>query len=84
MKKSLFVAAAIIAAVAGVTCYNHEQENEMSDMAKENLKALAADDLSIMCFKDEPGNSFLCKCSNCCWGYVSAKRQGRCYGESDL
>ncbi len=41
MKKILISAAVVIAAVAGVTCYNHESEVEMSDMAKANVRALA-------------------------------------------
>lgn len=41
MKKAFLFAAVVIAAVAGTACYNHEQENKMSDLAKENVKALA-------------------------------------------
>lgn len=41
MKKLLFMVVLIIAAVAGVTCYNNEKEEEMSDLAKANAKALA-------------------------------------------
>lgn len=41
MKKILFSAAVAFAAVAGTVCYNSESKNEMSDLAKANVKALA-------------------------------------------
>ena len=44
MKKMYLFAAVVIAAVAGTICYNHESDSQMSDMAKENVKALASDD----------------------------------------
>lgn len=88
MKKLFLCAALVLAAVAGTVCYNTESrnENEMSDLAKANVKALAEEEennkpLGIVCFKNEKGNAFLCKCSNCAWGYVSGKKDGKCYGE---
>lgn len=45
MKKYFVTAAVVIAAVAGVTCYNYESDNELSDLAKKNVKALAGDKL---------------------------------------
>lgn len=41
MKKIFLSAALVLAAVAGAFCYNSESENEMSDLAKANVKALA-------------------------------------------
>lgn len=44
MKKLLLSIAVAFAAVAGTVCYNSESrnENEMSDLAKANVKALAS------------------------------------------
>ena len=46
MKKVIFCAAVAFAAVAGTFCYNSESrnENEMSDLAKANVKALAEEE----------------------------------------
>lgn len=45
----------VIASVAGVTCYNHESDNELSDLAKKNVKALAKDgivEIEALCMND--------------------------------
>lgn len=45
----------VIAAVAGTTCYNHESDNELSDLAKKNVKALAKDgivEIEALCMND--------------------------------
>lgn len=47
MKKAFLFAAVVIAAVAGTFCYNHESDNEMSETAKANVKALAKDELPL-------------------------------------
>ena len=59
MKKLFLCAALVLAAVAGTVCYNTESrnENEMSDLAKANVKALAEEEennkpLGIVCFKN--------------------------------
>ena len=43
MKKIFFSAAVLLSAVAGYTCYNNvsESDDELSDLAKANLEALA-------------------------------------------
>ena len=45
MKKYFVTAAVVVAAVAGTVCYNSEKEEEMSDLAKANAKALADTDI---------------------------------------
>ena len=47
MKKMYLFAAVVIAAVAGTVCYNHERDNELSDLAKKNVKALALDGIEL-------------------------------------
>lgn len=41
MKKVILCAAVAFAAVVGAFCYNNESENEMSDLARANVKVLA-------------------------------------------
>lgn len=59
LKRLFLFVAVVIAAVAGTFCYNHEKEEEMSDLAKANVKALAMDD------KDNPTISGLLPISSC-------------------
>ncbi|MDO4216273.1 MAG: hypothetical protein Q4D12_10255 [Bacteroidales bacterium] len=61
MKKFLISAAVVIAAVAGTTCCNYESDNELSNLAKKNVKALAYDIPEIPCAKGVTGCSFLVK-----------------------
>lgn len=47
MKRLFLFTAIVIAAVAGTVCYNHESDNELSDLAKKNVKALALDGIEL-------------------------------------
>lgn len=51
MKKILLSAAVVFAAVVGAFCYSSESrnENEMSDLAKANVKALAGVEFGPLC-----------------------------------
>lgn len=49
MKKAFLFAAVVISAVAGTVCYNHQAEEEMSDMAKANVEALAKTNVEQQC-----------------------------------
>lgn len=53
MKKICLFATVLIAAVAGTICYNYESDNELSDLAKKNVKALASDEKDKDCI-DSP------------------------------
>ena len=55
MKKIFLSAAVVVASVAGTVCCNHESDNELSDLAKKNVKALALDGIEIgpLCITDE-------------------------------
>lgn len=55
MKKICLFATALIAAVAGTICYNYESDNELLDLAKKNVKALAKDgivEIEALCMND--------------------------------
>lgn len=41
MKRLFLFTAIVIAAIAGTVCYNHDSDNELSETAKANIKALA-------------------------------------------
>lgn len=57
--KRLFLFVAVVIAAVAVNCFNHEKEEDMSDLAKANVKALAMDD------KDNPTISGLLPISSC-------------------
>lgn len=93
MKKVIFCAAVAFAAVAGTVCYNCESrnENEMSDLAKANVKALAIEEnRTQMCFStfveaphlNYPG-MFVTRCSDCTmyWA-IRASDPSKCGGEN--
>lgn len=93
MKKTLLSAAVVFAAVVGAFCYSSESrnENEMSDLAKANVKALAIDEnRTQMCFStfveaphlDYPG-MFVTRCSDCTmyWA-IRASDPSKCGGEN--
>ena len=62
MKKVILYAAVAFAAVAGTVCYNSESENEMSDLAKANVKALGGTNaVEIPCAENGFGCIFLVK-----------------------
>ena len=53
----------------------------MSDIALANVEALADGESSgghIVCYSGS-GTAFLCKCSNCAWGYTGTSSRGTCY-----
>ena len=54
MKKIFLSAALVLAAVAGTVRYynENENENEMSDLAKANVKALA-EEVKMQCFLED-------------------------------
>ena len=64
MKKLFLCAAVVLAAVAGTFCYNSESrnENEMSDLAKANVKALAEEGSRSCCL-----NYYVWECSVDYW-----------------
>lgn len=83
MKKNLlkFSLIAVIGLVCGMNVYNSQRNNLMSDVALANVEALADGESSgghIVCYSGS-GTTFLCKCSNCTWGYTGGTASGTCY-----
>lgn len=80
MVKVAFVAA--IAIVSGINVFNAYKTETLSDVVLANVEALAMDEANrgITCYFKEGGTAFLCRCTDCKWGYVdSSKSSGECY-----
>ena len=84
MKKNLFKIFTVIvfATIAGYNLYNSQKTDMMSDLALENIEALAQSESSsgIRCYTGD-GHSFLCICNSCVWGYTgtSSNEIGRAH-----
>ena len=82
MKKNIMklVFAATLAVAAGVSAYQAQEKEMMSDLTMENVEALASGEgYHITCYSGGKGNAFLCKCGTCVWGYTSTTNKGTCY-----
>ena len=78
--KVTFVAA--ITLVSGINVFNSHKTETLSDVVLANVEALAMDEANrgITCYFKEGGTAFLCRCTDCKWGYVdSSKGSGECY-----
>ena len=82
MIKVAFVVA--IALVSGINVFNAYKTETLSDVVLANVEALAMDEESrgITCYFKKGGTAFLCRCSDCKWGYVdTSKGSGECYAK---
>lgn len=84
MKKNILKVAfvAAIALVSSINVFNSQKSENSSDVVLANVEALAMGEPNrgITCYFKEGGTAFLCRCTDCKWGYVdSSKSSGECY-----